>query len=68
VRKILLEILCWFKKRKGSFLSNNLVSLTEYILAYKKGSGVKLFGGETDNSESQPIVKRTNSIKTLNGN
>jgi adenine-specific DNA-methyltransferase len=57
--------ICWFKKRKGSFLSNNLVSLTEYILAYKKGSGVKLFGGETDNSESQPIVKRTNSIKTL---
>lgn len=57
--------ICWFKKRKGSFLSNNLVSLTEYILAYKKGSGVKLFGGETDNSESQPIVKRTNSVKTL---
>lgn len=57
--------ICWFKKRKGSFLSNNLVSLTEYILAYKKGSGVKLFGGETDNSESQPIVKRTNSLKTL---
>ena len=57
--------ICWFKKRKGSFLSNNLVSLTEYVLAYKKGGTVKLFGGETDNSESQPIVKRTNSIKTL---
>lgn len=57
--------ICWFKKRKGSFLSNNLVSLTEYILAYKKGSPIKLFGGETNNSESQPIVKRTNAIKTL---
>jgi adenine-specific DNA-methyltransferase len=57
--------ICWFKKRKGSFLSNKLVSLTEYILAYKKSGVVKLFGGKTDNSESQPIVKRTNSIKTL---
>ena len=25
----------WFKKRKGSFLSNKLVSLTEYILSYQ---------------------------------
>ena len=57
--------ICWFKKRKGSFLSNNLVSLTEYIMAYKNGASVKLFGGETDNTESQPIVKRTNSVKIL---
>jgi DNA modification methylase len=55
----------WFKKRKGSFLSNTLVSLTEYILVYSKKSGVKLFGGETNNSESQPIVKRTNAVKEL---
>ena len=57
--------ICWFKKRKGSFLSNKLVSLTEYILVYSKTPGLKLFGSETDNSESQPIVKRTNAIKTL---
>ena len=55
----------WFKKRKGSFLSNKLVSLTEYIIVYSKKTGVKLFGGETNNSESQPIVKRTNAIKEL---
>lgn len=55
----------WFKKRKGSFLSNKLVSLTEYVLVYCKKDGVKLFGGETDKTESQPIVKRTNAVKTL---
>ena len=55
----------WFKKRKGSFLSNKLVSLTEYILPYSRCGDVKLFGGLPDNSESQPIIKRTNSKKTL---
>ena len=55
----------WFKKRKGSFLSNQLISLTEYILPYCKSDPVHLFGGKPDNSESQPIVKRTNSRKQL---
>lgn len=55
----------WFKKRKGSFLSNQLVSLTEYILPYRKNEPVQLFGGKPDNSESQPIIKRTNTKKTL---
>jgi adenine-specific DNA-methyltransferase len=55
----------WFKKRKGSFLSNKLVSLTEYILVYSKTPGVRLFGSKTDNTESQPIVKRTNAKKIL---
>lgn len=55
----------WFKKRKGSFLSNRLVSMTEYILPYWNGKEVWLFGGLPSNTESQPIIKRTNSIKTL---
>lgn len=55
----------WFKKRKGSFLSNTLVSLTEYVLPYTKSNDTRLFGGLPDNSESQPIIKRTNGIKTL---
>ena len=58
----------WFKKRKGSFLSNTLVSLTEYVLPYTKGNDVKLFGGLPDNNESQPIIKRTNAIKRLHFN
>ena len=55
----------WFKKRKGSFLSNKLVSMTEYILPYWNGKEVQLFGGLPSNTESQPIIKRTNSVKTL---
>ncbi len=55
----------WFKKRKGSFLSNKLVSLTEYILPYVNSPGIQLFGGIPDNSESQPIIKRTNGHKVL---
>lgn len=55
----------WFKKRKGSFLSNKLVSMTEYILPYWNGKEAQLFGGLPSNSESQPIIKRTNSVKIL---
>lgn len=62
--KIIGQIV-WFKKRKGSFLSNKLISLTEYILAYASNKGIELYGGLPSNSESQPIVKRTNSPKEL---
>lgn len=58
--------LTWLKKRKGSFLSKNMVSLTEYILIYGRNKGIGLYGGEADTSESQPLIKRTNSIKKLN--
>ena len=57
--------LVWFKKRKGSFLSNKVVSLTEYILIYTPNPNIQLFGGLPSNSESQPIIKRTNSPKIL---
>ena len=57
--------LVWFKKRKGSFLSNKVVSLTEYILIYTPNPSIQLFGGLPSNSESQPIIKRTNTPKTL---
>ncbi len=55
----------WLKKRKGSFLSKKLVSVTEYLLIYGRTQRVKLFGGMADESESQPLVKRTNSIGQL---
>ena len=59
-------IITWYKKRKGSFLSKEMISLTEYIVVYKKADySIPLFGGKPDESESQPIVKRTNSVKTL---
>ena len=55
----------WFKKRKGSFLSNKLISLTEYILSYSNNENAELFGGLPSNNESQPIIKRTNAQKEL---
>ena len=58
----------WLKKRKGSFLSKQLVSLSEYIHVYSRNKANKktyLFGGVADESESQPIIKRTNQISTL---
>ncbi len=58
--------LVWYKKRKGSFLSKTLVSLTEYILVYKKSSkSIPLLGSKPDRTGSQPLVKRTNSRKIL---
>ncbi len=56
----------WYKKRKGSFLSKEFISLTEYIVLFKKTTdSIHLFGGKADEDESQPLVKRTNSIKEL---
>jgi adenine-specific DNA-methyltransferase len=55
----------WSKKRKGSFLSKTVVSLTEYIVAYARSPGIRLFGGSADEDESQPLIKRTNSRKVL---
>jgi adenine-specific DNA-methyltransferase len=58
-------IVSWLKKRKGSFLSKKIVSISEYCLVYGKSVDVKLFGGKPDSSESQPLIKRTNPQGTL---
>jgi len=64
-----IGIITWYTKRKGSFLSKEMISVTEYIVVYKKSeNSIPLFGGKPDESESQPIVKRTNAIKTLKFN
>lgn len=55
----------WLKKRKGSFLSKKIISVTEWLLVYGKTSSVKLYGGKADESESQPLIKRTNSVGIL---
>lgn len=58
--------LTWLKKRKGSFLSKEMISVTEYIVAYKKSTDFGyLYGGKPNAEESQPIVKRTNGISSL---
>lgn len=62
-----LGIITWSKKRKGSFLTKGIISLTEYLLVYTKNiTDFKgLYGGKADESESQPIIKRTNRVSTL---
>ena len=59
--------LTWLKKRKGSFLSKKIISLTENCLIYAKNNDdlICLFGGKADDSESQPIIKRTNNYSEL---
>ncbi|MBZ0207263.1 MAG: site-specific DNA-methyltransferase [Flavobacteriales bacterium] len=58
--------LVWLKKRKGSFLTKGIISTTEYCVVHSKTiEGKKLYGGRADESESQPLVKRTNSVGTL---
>ena len=61
-----LGVITWMKKRKGSFLTQKVISLTEYILVYSKNPNAKLYGGEADEDESQPIIKRTNTYNVLN--
>jgi adenine-specific DNA-methyltransferase len=55
----------WLKKRKGSFLSKKIVSITEFCLVYGKTENIKLYGGEADINESQPLIKRTNTVGFL---
>jgi adenine-specific DNA-methyltransferase len=60
-----LGTVTWLKKRKGSFLSKGMVSMHEYVHVYGRQPGVHLFGGRADESESQPLVKKTNNLGTL---
>lgn len=55
----------WYKKRKGSYLSKEFVSLTEYVVCYRKNEKLNLYGSKPNSRESQPLVKRTNSIGIL---
>lgn len=55
----------WFKKRKGSYLSKEFVSLTEYVICYRKNDKLNLYGGKPNSGESQPLVKRTNTVGLL---
>ncbi len=60
----------WLKKRKGSFLSKKVISMTENCILYAKNNNdrISLYGGKASDKESQPIVKRTNSLSKLKFN
>lgn len=56
----------WVRKKKGSFLNKKIRKMTEYILCYsKQNNSMEFFGESAYKDKWQPIVKRTNSIKTL---
>lgn len=57
--------LSWSKKRKGSFLSKKIVSMHEYVVCFSRRPEFQLIGGKADNKESQPLVKRTNTVSKL---
>lgn len=58
--------LTWIKKKKGSHLSKTLKSITEYILVYAKNiNKIELFGEKAYSDKLQPLVKKTNSNKSL---
>ncbi|OIR46181.1 site-specific DNA-methyltransferase [Corynebacterium sp. NML130628] len=57
--------LSWSKKRKGSFLSKKIVSMHEYVVCFSRRPDVQLVGGKADAKESQPLVKRTNTVSKL---
>jgi adenine-specific DNA-methyltransferase len=56
----------WVRKKKGSFLSKKIRKMTEFVLCYQKSNyDLELYGENAYSDKWQPIVKRTNSIKTL---
>ncbi|MBM3281699.1 MAG: site-specific DNA-methyltransferase, partial [Candidatus Harrisonbacteria bacterium] len=55
----------WVRKKKGSHLSDEIRKMTEYVIAYKKKNKIELFGEEAYKDKWQPLLKRTNSPKTL---
>lgn len=74
LRAILQEIsglsfvgaIVWERKRKGSHLSRKLTKKTEYIVICSKKKGdIELAGDPVGPEEDFPLIKRTNSVKTL---
>lgn len=57
----------WVRKKKGSFLSDKVRKMTEYILCYKKSDNAKskLFGESAYSDKLQPLINRPNPIKEL---
>lgn len=55
----------WHKKTQPSFLNKELISVTEYILVYKKGTNpIKLKGGLTDPHKHTELLNISNEVST----
>lgn len=56
----------WIRKKKGSFLNKKVRKMTENVLIYgRTGNQFEFFGEKAYSDKWQPIVKRTNSVSTL---
>lgn len=56
----------WIRKKKGSFLNKKVRKMTENVLIYgRTGNQFEFFGEKAYSNKWQPIVKRTNSVSTL---
>ena len=58
-------ILTWRRTRTGGHLSNSFNQLSDYVLVSTGSYQQRLFGGQADAEESQPLTKSTNKEKTL---
>ena len=74
VRNILDEIFdrfvgmyVWHKKTQPSFLNKELISVTEYILVYKKGlNSISMKGGFTDPNKHTELLNISNEVTQRN--
>lgn len=63
--KNLVGVFTWIRKKKGSNLSKEFRKITEYVLAYKKGEQITLFGQKAYDEKEVPLLNRANRPNTL---
>lgn len=62
-----LGIFSWQRKKKGSHLDAHMRKMSEFVVCYsrKKSALSGLYGEDAYAEKLQPLVKRTNKLKTL---
>src|SRR5690606_12026481 len=62
-----LGIFSWQRKKKGSHLDAHVRKMSEFVVCYsrKKSALRSLYGEDAYAEKLQPLVKRTNKLKTL---
>ncbi|MDI1294861.1 MAG: DNA methyltransferase [bacterium] len=58
-------IFTWKRTRTGGHLSRSFNQLSDYVVVTTGTSAQRLFGGQADAEESQPLTKSANSLKRL---
>lgn len=55
----------WRRTRTGGHLSKTFNQLSDYIVISTTTDNMRLYGGQADEDESQPLTKSTNTIKKI---